>query len=54
MPNWIKKLFGIRPTFGGKHTPTIPSKFPRLKALDRRVAASREISVEQTKEQDDE
>ena len=42
---WIKKLFGICPTFGGKHTPTIPRKFPRLKALDRRVAAAREISV---------
>jgi hypothetical protein len=42
MPNWIKKIFGIRPTFG-KHTPIIPSKFPRLKALDRRVAASRSI-----------
>ena len=45
MPNWIKKLLRIRPTFGGKHTPTIPRKFPRLKALDRRVAAAREISV---------
>jgi hypothetical protein len=43
MPNWIKKLFGVRPTFGGKHTPTIPSKFPRLKDLDRRVAAARGI-----------
>jgi hypothetical protein len=45
MPNWIKKLLRIRSTFGGKHTPTIPRKFPRLKALDRRVAAAREISV---------
>jgi hypothetical protein len=45
MPNWIKKLLRIRATFGGKHTPTIPRKFPRLKALDRRVAAAREISV---------
>ena len=43
---WIKKLFGIRPTFGGKHTPTIPRKFPRLKTLDRRVAAARNIEFD--------
>ena len=43
---WIKKLLGIRPTFGGKHTPTIPRKFPRLKTLDRRVAAARNIEFD--------
>jgi hypothetical protein len=46
MPTWIKKLLRIRPTFGGKHTPTIPRKFPRLKALDRRVAAARNIEFD--------
>jgi len=38
MLNWIKSLLKPRPTFG-KNTP----KFPRLSALDRRIAASRGI-----------
>lgn len=35
---WIKSLFKPRATFG-KNTP----KFPRLTALDRRIAASRGV-----------
>ena len=45
MISWIKKLLGIRPQFGGTHTPKI-NTFPRLKALDRRVAAARNIEFD--------
>ena len=42
MLNWIKRLFGFRVSFKSR-TPVIDGKFPRLKTLDRRVAAAREI-----------
>jgi hypothetical protein len=45
MINWIKRLFGFRVSFKSR-TPVIDRKFPRLKTLDRRVAAAREIENE--------
>ena len=45
MLNWIKRLFGFRVSFKSR-TPVIDGKFPRLKTLDRRVAAAREIENE--------
>ena len=45
MLNWIKRLFGFRVSFKSR-TPVIDGKFPRLKTLDRRVAAAREIEHE--------
>ena len=42
MLNWIKRLFGFRVSFKSRN-PVIDGKFPRLKTLDRRVAAARHI-----------
>mgnify|MGYP003634191260 FL=1 len=42
MLNWIKRLFGFRVSFKSRN-PVIDRKFPRLKTLDRRVAAARHI-----------
>ena len=41
MLNWLRKILGIRPTFG-RSSPIIPRK-ARLSGLDRRIAAAREI-----------